>query len=136
MYSYSMLADPTNTHVGFYIILLLCGFVAWGAVTCIREMGVGVISTIFLVGSLSLIGLSGYVSFTNAGIKVPVNTPVTAKFIGFQPEEQRHSCTNGKQTSTCYTNKMYAVFEVPEGRIVLPASVGSAMPAYVTLYKN
>lgn len=136
MYSFTMLADVTNEHTGFYILCVLIALVLAMAFSAINDMGFGPISTSVVIMCVALLALGGYVSFTNAGFKAPANTPVTAKFLRYQPEEQKHSCGTYKQPSTCYTNKMYGVFEVPEGTVILEVSKNAPMPAHVTLYKN
>ena len=131
-----MAQDLTQTHTGFFVLCLLASIVLYMSISCILEMGIGPISGTVTVAMIALLGFGGYVSFYSDAYQPPANTPVTAKFLRYHPEEQRYSCGSSKSPSTCYTNKMYGVFEVPEGTVILEVSKTSPMPAYVTLYKN
>lgn len=136
MYTMTMAQDLTQTHTGFYILCLCCCMILWMTFSCIREMGIGPISGGTIIAMVALMSFGGYISYYSDAYHTPDNTPVTAKFLRYQPEEQRHSCGTSKQPSTCYTNKMYGVFEVPEGTVIFEVSKQSPMPAYITLYKN
>lgn len=135
MYTMTMAPDMSQTHVGFYVLCVCVAIVLYASIRSMLEDGVGPISIGTTVAMILLLCFGGYVSFF-VEEPPPANTPVTAKFLRYQPEEQRYSCGSSKSPSTCYTNKMFGVFEVPEGTVILEVSKSSPMPAYVTLYKN
>lgn len=126
MYSLTPLENVTfDPHIGFWItVIVVSVFIGRG----IYE---GVLDFVTFILLAILITVVGLVSFTDP--VVYPNTEVTGKFIGYTPEEQSYRC--GKN-NTCYTNKIFAEFEVPEGIIVLQINPAYPIPKFVKLYKN
>lgn len=68
-----------------------------------------------------------FLSFKNS-LPVYKNEPVEATFIGYQPEINK----SGKYVS----HTLYAIFQVPEGQVVLPIQPGQPIASKVILYRN
>lgn len=129
MYTFYPLPDETNIHVGWYfslvVYLILLFFILKDALED-RVRGEHVAG--FVVCSIFLF-IIHTVSYHG---KKPENIPVTANFVGFQPEYSR--VQNGKH----YTDRhsMYVIYEVNGQQIILPANEGLTYPKQAILYKN
>lgn len=136
MYTFHQLANIDDTHSGFYamtcIILVLLIVIIAHAKDCGWTVTTGSITTAIIL----VWAFIGYNSFTTSTAKTMVNTPVTAKFVQFVPEQQRYSCMHGKIQSTCYTSKVYAQFEVDNGMMVMEVSGAYPIPPLVQMYRN
>jgi hypothetical protein len=127
MYTFQPIADLSNSHAGFYFVLaiavLVTLVVAWQA-TSWREVA-GVLGISALICSPTYIG-----SFQDQA--PPLNQPVTATFVSFQPEG--YSEQSGKSRSD--RHYMYVVYDVGGSKVILEAASGATYPQQVTLYRN
>lgn len=125
MYSLSPLENVTSDyHIGFWITVIVAVFLIYQIIQ--EPDWIGQVLVIICITTFI-----GFVSFLDP--VVHPNTEVTGEFLGYTPEQQSYRC--GKN-STCYTNKMFGEFKVPEGMIVLEINPAYPMPKFVKLYKN
>ena len=84
----------------------------------------------FLSFLVAVLVFAATVTYNNSESNQPIykNEPITATFIGYQPEINN----SGKST----THTLYAIFEVPEGKVILPVSPGTPIPPKSILYRN
>ena len=136
MYTFHQLANINDTHSGFYAMTCIILVILAMIFTQVRDYGWGAVTGSIATAVLLIWAFIGYNSFTTSTAKTMANTPVTAKFVQYVPEQQRYSCMQGKIQSTCYTSKVYAQFEVDGGMMVMEVSGQYPIPPLVQMYRN
>ena len=130
MYSFSALADTSDSHIGFWIAFI-CSVVIIGAAIydALIDTNFNWGTVWVIVLCVSLVTLTYHIS-TNE--KPPKNKQIIGKLIGYQAEG--FAIQSGK-IQTQHHN-VYVIYEVPEGRIALYAKPGVAYPELAILYRN
>ena len=141
MYSFSPLADNSDSHLGFYFacFLMFCVLYQfaqyaieqhrnnngrhWRTASACFWPSVGCLFAAFVLLIVSLVSYN---------TKPPKNEVVIGKFERFVMEQETRQ--SGKSTQTYHYT--YAEFSVPGGRIALQTNPSYVMPEHVTLYKN
>ena len=136
MYTFHQLANIDDTHSGFYAMTCIILVILVMIFSQVRDYGWSTVTGSIATAALLIWTFVGYNSFTTSTAKTMANTPVTAKFVQYVPEQQRYSCMQGKIQSTCYTSKVYAQFEVDGGMMVMEVSGQYPIPPLVQMYRN
>lgn len=129
VYSFSPVADLSNTHLGFYSILAITLVIALPmAYHAIKDSCVACFLFTLALAAI-VIGIAASDSFNYTA---PKNEQVTGKFVGYVAEgfNERSGKTRADHHYT------YVVYEVPEGRVMLRTCAGCVYPEYAILYKN
>lgn len=132
MYSFQPATDMTNTHVGFYIILMMA-VVLVGAFMLLylnREMRGGTASVLSLCVGLVL--YTAYGESYGGKYIPPKNEQVVGEYVGVVAEGYRESSGKTKADHHYF----YVTYRVPEGLVTIAAQPGSAFPQRAILYKN
>lgn len=132
MYTFQPLVDNlANSHIGFYIMFAILASIAAVIISLWNDRNFETGTMLIWIAILAGIG---YISYKESyrPEKVYANTPVTATFVGFQPEGYNEK--SGK--SRADHHYMYVVYDINGERIILQASEGRTYPKTVTMYKN
>lgn len=129
MYTFYPLLDTSMNHTGFYIVAVVCAVFA-GAI--LLDMFTDGLTGSHLTVAL-ILAFAVYVSYNvSYNDRPPINTPVSAKLVGFQPEGYNEQ--SGKMRAD--RHYMYVVYEIDGHRIIMQAREGATYPEQATLYKN
>ena len=127
MYTFQAIADTSQSHWGFYVCASLIVLVALVILIDIRS-SLGKLGIVAIAAFIVYMGF--YISY---GGRRPLNTEVSATFVGFQPEGFRER--SGKQHVD--RHYVYVVYELTDGRqVLLKGNPGSSYPKQATLYYN
>ena len=127
MYTFQAIADTSQIHWGFYVCAPITIIIALIMLSDVRS-GFGKLGTIALAAFIVYMGFQ--ISY---GGHRPLNTEVSATFVGFQPEGYNEK--SGKQHVDRHF--VYVVYELTDGRqVLLKGNAGSSYPKQVTLYYN
>ena len=136
MYTFQPVPPVSDGHFGLYCFTVAVVFILFGFFQHLRDNGWSAFAGTFLTVVLCFWGFVGFVSYNTSDAKTYANTPVTAKFVQYVPEQQKYSCMQGKIHSTCYTSKVYAQFEVDGGMIIMEVGGQHPIPPLVQMYRN
>lgn len=129
MYSFAPMIDKSDSHIGFYFVLVCV--IVFGLMSlwvAFQEE-----SWLWAIGTVVFCGIVLAITYNNSYTpNHPKNEVVTGKFVGYVAEGYNER--SGKSRADHHYT--YVVYAVPEGQVMLRACEGCAYPTYATLYKN
>lgn len=138
MYSFQPLADLSTVHNGLHAWYWVIGLAAlWFLIVCREESLGDIIYSLFLCSFF--VGPLTWVIHTLSYSDVPpINEPVSATFVGYQPEGYSEDRQSGKTRYRADVHKMYVIYRINKtgNDVILEASAGTEYPQHATLYKN
>lgn len=127
MYTISPLPDFSDSHTGFYALVVLL-IVALVILVSSEDIG-HKMKGVLVVVMAGVIAVAGNISYTP---EHPANEKVTAHLAGFSAEgfvakEGKHEAEH---------HNLYVTYTVPSGTVAFEAKQGIAYPQNAILYKN
>lgn len=130
--------DTLNSHVGFYIVVIVVIFIS--LITCAnlddRDNWEDYKS--WIIVAMISIAISAGISWNTGEIKTYANIPVTATFVGYQPETYTTQERQGKHTNTVIHHRIYVVYRIDgtEELTIFETVSGAPTVKHAQLYKN
>jgi hypothetical protein len=130
MYTLNTISDYSNSHVGFYVLVVIFGLISLVAINEISKDGFTIGPIIWLIFTIIFLGIAHNDSYTPYH---PENIKVNASFVRFESEGFRQK--EGKKEVEYH--KQYVVYYINGiGYITFTASEMVVYPKDIILYYN
>jgi hypothetical protein len=127
-YTTSPLINPNDSHAGFWILMMVCAWLAWGTIKCALARN-WKLSARFSGCFWGLLCTSFYFSFLYE-YPTPLNEPVNAILV----DEYTFSANDGPKSRRQDHSRV--VYRVPEGEVAFHRGVGIVYPQQGVLYRQ
>ena len=133
MYSFQPLVDYSQSHGLFYAAVVFLGVLAFGLIGLFWDCAVGRERLKFIIPVLILyaflVGVTGISSYSSVA---PKNERVVGEFVSYMAEGFREQSGKTKVDR----HRLYVIYKVPAGNVVMAAGEGMIYPKRAVLYKN